>query len=78
MTIPSERARAILKLINLARALLDPKKTPRVPKRIRQQAYWALRHAPWSGDIQSLSEKAPEILNLSESDLKQFNEGHDV
>jgi hypothetical protein len=46
MTLPDERYRAVLNTEKFLKDLLDPKKTPRVPKDIRKQAYWCLRHYP--------------------------------
>jgi hypothetical protein len=43
------------------RSLLDPKKTPRVPKEIRRLAYNCLRHYPGEYDIERSKEKLPEI-----------------
>lgn len=51
MTIPIERSRAIRQTREFLRALLDPKRTPRVPSKIRQEAYWCLRHFPSDLDI---------------------------
>lgn len=46
MTMPCERTRAVLSAKEFMEELLDPKKTPRIPKSIRQQAYHILRHYP--------------------------------
>lgn len=46
MTIPSERTRAVVYTEQFLCDLLDPKKTPRVPKEIRQRARALLRHYP--------------------------------
>jgi len=46
MTIPSERTRAVTQTEEFLYSLLDPKKTPRVPKSIRQEAHRLLRHYP--------------------------------
>jgi hypothetical protein len=46
MTMPDERYRAVLRTEEFLKELCDPKKTPRVPKTIRQQAYYCLRHYP--------------------------------
>jgi hypothetical protein len=51
MTIPLERSRAIRSTRNFLRDLLNPKKTPKVPKRVRQQAHRCLRHFPSDLDI---------------------------
>lgn len=46
MTIPSERTRAVLFAEEFLMDLCNPKKTPKVPKYIRQQASIVLRHYP--------------------------------
>ena len=62
MTLPDERYRAIIRARDFLRDLLDPKKTPKVPKKIRREAYYALKHFPWDMEIDYLAEKSPEIL----------------
>jgi hypothetical protein len=46
MTIGIERARALILARDFLRDLLDPKKTPKIPKKYRTEAYWILRHFP--------------------------------
>jgi hypothetical protein len=62
MTLPNERTRALLNTHAFLRSLLDPKQTPKVPKAIRKEAYWCLRHYPLSMDIDELVKKAPNVL----------------
>jgi len=50
VTIPDERANALFNAKQFLCALLDAKITPKVPKYIRDRAYWCLRHFP--SDIQ--------------------------
>lgn len=52
MTIPSERTRAVLYTQDFLMDLLDPKKTPRVPKEIRRRASALLRHYPSDYDME--------------------------
>lgn len=52
MTIPSERTRAVLNTEQFLIDLLDPKKTPRVPKDIRRRAGLLLRHYPSDFDLE--------------------------
>ncbi len=47
MTTTAESARAIIQTREFLRALLDPKKTPRVPKKIRVAARALLKHYPY-------------------------------
>ena len=60
MTLPDERYRALLEAKKFLYELVDPKKTPRVPKNIRRQAYAVLRHFPWDMDLELIAEKIPE------------------
>jgi hypothetical protein len=43
MTIPFERNRAVVQTEKFLKELLDSKKTPRVPKQVRQKALWCLK-----------------------------------
>lgn len=62
MTLPDERTRAVLNTKEFLRNLLDPKKTPRVPKKIRKQAYSLLKHYPNDFDFMSLFENDRQIF----------------
>ena len=62
MTLPDERYRAIKYTEQFLTDLLDPKKTPRVPKDIRQRAYSCLRHYPGGYYLDVLATKSPSIL----------------
>lgn len=46
VTTPYERKRSLKTAEEFMESLLDPKKTPRVPKEIRKRARMALRHYP--------------------------------
>lgn len=54
MTLPDERVRAIENTREFLRSLLDPKKTPKIPRAIRRQAYWCLRHFPGNYDLTNM------------------------
>lgn len=62
MTLPDERYRAILYAVSLCEDLLDPKKTPRVPKDIRSRARSVLRHFPDEYYLSMLAEARPDII----------------
>lgn len=62
MTLPDERYRAVLWAKNLLEDLLDSKKTPRIPKAIRQRAYSALRHYPSTWDMNRAAQGAPDVF----------------
>lgn len=61
MTIPAERTRAVSYTQKFLLELLDPKKTPRVPKEIRKKAYRLLKHYPGEFYLNKSSEKLPDI-----------------
>jgi hypothetical protein len=71
MTIPSERYYALIKTREFLEALLDPKRTPKVPRSIRKEAYWCLRHFPWDVHLSRIAKKLPDILD----DGQQHSEG---
>lgn len=62
MTLPYERLNALLRTRDFLRDLLDPKKTPRVPRRIRLAARSCLKHYPHEFEIEKLAELAPNLL----------------
>lgn len=62
MTLPDERYRAIMFAKNLCEDLLDPRKTPRVPKDIRRRALSVLRHFPDEYYLSMLAEARPDII----------------
>ena len=62
MTLPDERYRAIKWTEEFLTDLLDPKKTPRVPKAVRKQAYYCLRHYPSGYNLDLMATKCPEII----------------
>jgi len=63
MTIPYERLNAVVKTEQFLLELIDPSKTPRIPKHIRQQALYCLRHYPSKLDMEMAAEKAPTIFS---------------
>lgn len=62
MTLPYERLRAVNYAREFLYELLDPKKTPKVPKAVRQQAYRVLRHYPYPFEMKMAAEKAPDLF----------------
>ena len=62
MTLPDERYHSINNAREFLRDLLDPKKTPRVPRSIRTRAYWALRHFPAEYHVEELARKSPKVI----------------
>jgi hypothetical protein len=57
MTLPYERANAVKRTEQFLIDLGDSKKTPRVPKEIRQQARSLLKHYPTKFDMEIISKR---------------------
>lgn len=57
MTLPYERTRAVLATKDFLCDLMNSKKTPRIPKEIRQRASACLRHFPTSFEMEIISER---------------------
>lgn len=62
MTVPNERRNAILRAEDFLYSLLDAKRTPRVPKAIRQQARSLLKHYPSKFYMEIARKKCPEVF----------------
>jgi len=62
MTLPDERYRAVLRTRELLLNLCNPQHTPRVPKIIREEARWCLRHYPDTFSMQEASDAAPHVF----------------
>jgi len=62
MTMPDERRRAVHNTREFLRSLLDPKVTPKVPKTIRKQAYWVLKHFPSDNEIEKARLNYAEVF----------------
>jgi hypothetical protein len=59
MTLPDERYRAVVQTFKFLNEVLS---TPRVPKKIKENARWCLRHYPSEWDMQQAAESAPHIF----------------
>jgi hypothetical protein len=57
MTVPRERTNAVVFTESFLYDLIDPKKTPRIPKAIRQRALGLLRHYPSQFDMETISSR---------------------
>lgn len=62
MTMPNERYSAVLRTEQFLKDLCDPKKTPRVPKEIRKQAYYCLRHYPGKYHMDVVGSVVPSVF----------------
>jgi len=65
MTLSFERLQAVKNTREFLRSLLDAKATPRVPKGIRRQAYWCLKHFPGEYDMQQAAQEAPAVFGIN-------------
>jgi hypothetical protein len=65
LTMPSERFYAIRNTREFLVELMDPKKTPGIPKTIRLKAYYAIKHFPGEYYMEQARELAPEIFGES-------------
>lgn len=70
MTLPNERRLAVLRTEDFLKDLMDPKKTPRVPKEIRKRAYSCLKHFPGAYDMERAQQLAPKIFGEWDSEYK--------
>jgi hypothetical protein len=65
MTLPYERFRAVKYAQEFLEDLLDAKKTPKVPKDIRQRALRVLRHYPTPHDMENAAQAAPDVFAVT-------------
>ena len=72
MTLPDERYRALRWAESFLQDLLDPSKTPRVPKSVRAQARSVLRHYPGQYYIEEIARRAPDIVTPRMEELHRF------
>jgi hypothetical protein len=62
MTLPDERYRAVIRTRQFLLNLCNPQHTPRVPKIVRDEARYCLRHFPSDGEMRWAASQAPEIF----------------
>ena len=72
MTLPDERYRALKWAEQFMQDLMDPQKTPRVPKRIRAQARAVLRHYPGEYYIDEIARRAPDLITPKMEEVHKF------
>ena len=60
MTVPVERTRAVTTTRAFLWALLDPGKTPRVPREVRRWAARCTRHYPGNYDMHEVARLCPK------------------
>lgn len=59
MTMPDERYRAVVKTQEF---LLEILNTSRIPKKIKEDAKWCLRHYPSAWDMKQAAENCPDLF----------------
>lgn len=60
--MPNERFYAVRNAREFLVELMDPKKTPRVPKEIRLKAYYAIKHFPGEYHMEEAQKLAPSVF----------------
>jgi hypothetical protein len=68
MTLNFERLNSIEATRDFLHDLLDPKKTPRVPKEIRHRARCVLKHFPTEMDMEDASKRLPKVFGKDYKD----------
>ena len=76
MTLPDERFRSIFRTAEFLAELTDPKSTPRIPKKIRDEARWCLRHYPTYYDLKDLEQAAPYVVQEQMEPLYRMVKQH--
>lgn len=74
MTIPSERSIAVCRARKFLRDLLDPKKTPRVPFKVRTRALSLLKHFPTPLDVGDWHKDHPNTFDAPDPWSDVFEE----
>lgn len=74
MTLPDERYRSLKQGRKLLEELCDPGKTPRVPSIVRDRARGALRHYPSDYEIDTITQKCPELLDKEPFNINKINQ----
>ena len=78
MTLPDERYRAVDRTRQLLLNLINPAHTPRVPKIIREEASYCLRHFPTTFDMASAAEACPEVFQERMEPLYRMVKQYDM
>lgn len=73
ITLPDERYRSVRSAREFLRDLLDPKKTPRVPRSVRNRAYSILKHYPTSLDMSIVANEMQGVFDIDGKEQFQIN-----
>lgn len=65
MTTPDERTKAVLRVERFLMDLRDPKKYPRVPKSVREEASRLLRHYPSQYNMMYIEESFEPLEEIN-------------
>ena len=69
MTLPSQRTQAVLRVEKFLLDLRNPKKYPRVPKAVREEASRLLKHYPSMFDMIEPGERFEPLQKIDYEDL---------
>ena len=76
MTLPDERFRSVFRTAEFLAELTDPSVTPKIPKKIRDDARWCLRHYPTYYDLKEVEHAAPHIVQEQMEPLYRMIKQH--
>ena len=68
MTLPDERTRAVTYAREFLRDLLDPSKTKKIPREIRERAAAVLRHFPTDLDLREAAKISTKVFDYPKED----------
>lgn len=77
MTLPDERYRAVERTRRLLLNLINPAHTPRVPKLIREEASYCLRHFPTTYDMMAAERAAPDLFQAQMEPVYRMIKQHE-
>ena len=75
MTLPDERYRAVVQTEKFLKEILT---TPKVPKAVKENARWCLRHYPSVWDMNAASELAPHVFQKEMEPLYRMVKKYDM
>jgi hypothetical protein len=75
MTLPDERYRAVIQTKKFLEELLT---TPRIPKAVKDNARWCLRHYPSEYEMRRAAEGAPDVFQERMEPLYRMVKKYDM
>ena len=75
MTLPDERYRAVIQTKKFLEELLT---TPRIPKAVKDNARWCLRHYPSEYEMRRAAEGAPDVFQEHMEPLYRMVKKYDM